>query len=1101
MLRYIIGISILTIGIIILRALSNGKVLRKHQYAFWIVIPLYMILMPFIKIDIPVTETIDRLFSSRTEIASNVEENDISPTVIVEAEHVNQADNRDHVLVREEHEDSRIVSEYHQIPDQNAVISDKRQKDNIKVDSILKKISFIVSAALIVFLIAYNIIFISYCRRNRKYIGRDPQSGLRIYSIRHKEAPFLLFNKIYIDNNSEKISEFTICHEACHFKHCDYLWVLIRYLVLFINWYNPIIWTAFFLSGRDCELACDEEVIKIYGADSSKDYARTLLGLLQQQSDMKFGFAVSSGMKNGYKMMKKRIINIKKPAHHSRKALALSMCSVVLIASMAASIASCFKNTTEKKIKVISEDTPWYNSSVINVESGADPDKSIEYAYQELSGADDNYFVIRTYGRYMEPPEDEIDWDTFDFNSYNFSVIAVIDRSERKVVNTIDLNNGLDTGLTTYEHVSSAIYSDGKITVKTNSNERDYDPLTGALLDTRSSGSNSIGAISRYYKVGEYIVDAEMSWDDSNRGSCILRIKAPDGNSSIVELKEIDTDINVSAVLALSDTTAVIPATTNKGYRFYELDLTTNKLTTGKEKDYDWLDLDKLGLAIVGSDGLVYCRTDSGISKINAQTKSIEEVFNYSWCGINRGIISGFDFDLVECSEESMLFIGQVEPVSMYESTPSDFQIVELTKADKNPHAGKTILELYAYGLDENIGAAIATFNDTNKKYFIEVSDRYSRSDYYDDFIDIQSMSDDEYTVYNLNAASQMSNALAMDIMNGEGPDILINTCNFGQLNNSNYLTDLTPYVKQLDSDAYFTNIIEGSKIDGTLYQLPISFAIYGIYTDAKEAGSSGVGFTLDEYQSYVNNALNGTDIILDGQAVYFSKLFSSMSDKFIIDGKADFSGPEFAELAEYVKDNVPEECRSWNVLTDKIYNYADYGRCYGIGGFYHRRTGMIKNPTILGIPSIDGRGPMFTSQCSVAISAQAVNVDACGEFVKILLSDDIQSYIAMNDNFVLNRNAFRNAGEAANNYYNNGGRECSNGSGVFLPNGKKFSEQNIDEVERVVLSCSKMSSEDSAISIILIEEMPAYFLGQKSLDAVIKIAQNRAQKVLDERG
>ena len=42
---------------------------------------------------------------------------------------------------------------------------------------------------------------------------------------------------------------------------------------------------------------------------------------------------------------------------------------------------------------------------------------------------------------------------------------------------------------------------------------------------------------------------------------------------------------------------------------------------------------------------------------------------------------------------------------------------------------------------------------------------------------------------------------------------------------------------------------------------------------------------------------------------------------------------------------------------------------------------------------------------------------------------------------------------------------------------------------------------EDSDVSMILIEEMPAYFLGQKSLDAVIKVAQNRAQKVLDERG
>ena len=45
------------------------------------------------------------------------------------------------------------------------------------------------------------------------------------------------------------------------------------------------------------------------------------------------------------------------------------------------------------------------------------------------------------------------------------------------------------------------------------------------------------------------------------------------------------------------------------------------------------------------------------------------------------------------------------------------------------------------------------------------------------------------------------------------------------------------------------------------------------------------------------------------------------------------------------------------------------------------------------------------------------------------------------------------------------------------------------------------MINADSEINIILIEEMPAYFLGQKDLDAVVKIAQDRAQKVLDERG
>ena len=66
---------------------------------------------------------------------------------------------------------------------------------------------------------------------------------------------------------------------------------------------------------------------------------------------------------------------------------------------------------------------------------------------------------------------------------------------------------------------------------------------------------------------------------------------------------------------------------------------------------------------------------------------------------------------------------------------------------------------------------------------------------------------------------------------------------------------------------------------------------------------------------------------------------------------------------------------------------------------------------------------------------------------------------------------------------------------------GKEYTVQDIDFVESVILSCSKIKSEDSDISIILIEEMPAYFLGQKDLDEVIKIAQNRIQKVLDERG
>lgn len=773
--------------------------------------------------------------------------------------------------------------------------------------------------------------------------------------------------------------------------------------------------------------------------------------------------------------------------------------SATLVLSVALSAASCGEKpgNSSREIRKISEDTPWFEAGTITVDSGADPDKEVEYCYQHFAGSDEKLLVVFTQGRYREPPRNEIDWDTYNYNEANFAVIAVIDRDTDSVVNTINLTNGIDKGLTSFEHVDTASYMNGKVTVKTTSKERDYDPLTGELLDTRSV-NGSYGAISQYFMVGDYVVDVEKNFDDYGNIGSNLNIKTPDGKTETIELKEMDSTIYIQAVLAINDTTAAVPVDTGKGYKVYELDLTTCELTGADLKDYEWLDMDNLGISFTGSDGLVYYTASDGIYRIDAGKKTNGKIFDYGWCGINRGIIE--NLELAECSEDSIILVGQSEHPSLYDGGRSDFEIIELKRAEKNPHAGKIILELYAPWIEEDVGEAITRFNETNKKFFIETADRYNDASYNDSTADFRHMDKDDMDIYYLNTATGLSNALAMDILNGEGPDILINTSKYGQLNNPDYLADLTPYIGKSEPGTYFDNIIEGAKTDGAIYQLPVSFIIEGIYTDSSEAGSSGTGFTLEEYNRFVKDSLNGTDLIVSGQAVYFAKLFNTMRDKFIKDGRADLTGPEFAELAEYVKENVPEEASSYNDIPWEVYNYAMYEPCYGIGGFLGSKTSFIKDPVILGIPSLDGRGPMFTSQCSVAISAQATGIDACGEFVRILLSDEIQTELAMNDNFVINRSAFRNAGKAAIEYYNNGGNQFANGSGVYVE-GEKYSEKNIEKIEKVIGSCSCMSNEDSAISIILIEEMPAYFLGQKDLSKVISIAQNRVQKVLDERG
>ena len=250
---------------------------------------------------------------------------------------------------------------------------------------------------------------------------------------------------------------------------------------------------------------------------------------------------------------------------------------------------------------------------------------------------------------------------------------------------------------------------------------------------------------------------------------------------------------------------------------------------------------------------------------------------------------------------------------------------------------------------------------------------------------------------------------------------------------------------------------------------------------------------------------LNGKELITSGQAHYFAKLFSCMSDKFITEGKADFSGNDFKVLADYVKDNVPEKAPSWSSEESPVMNnVASFTSCYAMSGYFYELDDIKGDITLLGIPSSDGRGPLIEAYTSVGVSAQASDVDACIEFIKIILSDEIQENLAMEEHFVLNREALRKGGKAAVEFYNGPEGDMMFGydsmTGEPLANRIKFSEKNIETLESIILSCSGMHTEDQAINLILIEEMPAYFTGQKSLDDVIKIVQDRVQKVLDER-
>ena len=181
----------------------------------------------------------------------------------------------------------------------------------------------------------------------------------------------------------------------------------------------------------------------------------------------------------------------------------------------------------------------------------------------------------------------------------------------------------------------------------------------------------------------------------------------------------------------------------------------------------------------------------------------------------------------------------------------------------------------------------------------------------------------------------------------------------------------------------------------------------------------------------------------------------------------------------------------------------AYYCNCPGISGYLVKRARVKNGTAILGLPSSDGRGPMFGTKLSVAVSATALNKEACVDFVRMMLTDEIQTEFVLSDHFVLNRSALRQGLNGAIKYYNSeeGQDDIYEYSlGTYVSISTKFTDEDCANLENIILSCSKADSVDAAINMILIEEMPAYFAGQKKLEQVIPVMQDRIQKVLDER-
>ncbi len=124
--------------------------------------------------------------------------------------------------------------------------------------------------------------FVSYWKLRRKLKVVVPyRKG--IYIADDIDTPFVMgiFRPtIYLPGSLEPWERtFIIAHERHHIKRGDHIFKALGFLALTIHWFNPFVWAAFALAGRDMEMSCDEAVIRRMGEDVRADYSAALLNL------------------------------------------------------------------------------------------------------------------------------------------------------------------------------------------------------------------------------------------------------------------------------------------------------------------------------------------------------------------------------------------------------------------------------------------------------------------------------------------------------------------------------------------------------------------------------------------------------------------------------------------------------------------------------------------------------------------------------------------------------------------------------------------------------------------------------------------------------
>lgn len=503
-----------------------------------------------------------------------------------------------------------------------------------------------------------------------------------------------------------------------------------------------------------------------------------------------------------------------------------------------------------------------------------------------------------------------------------------------------------------------------------------------------------------------------------------------------------------------------------------------------------------------------YLITEGEITKVDLLDLSKNQVV-FSWNDTDYD--SARILDTKISSDQEFYFIEESGNAESEENDDPrvELKLLQAVRAEKNPNAGKKIILVGVFEQDVNIRRHVIRYNlDPDSSCRVEL--------YYYSLSDVSASS-------GLDMENRVAETMSLDLLSGNGPDILMNASWLSRFNSDEVLVDLNTFIDStdgtgLDRNAYLDSVFRASEQGGKLYHLPLAFYVRGWAANRELLGDTS-SYTYTQFVDACEKLPEDVSVFTESP---YNDLLSLLPVSEFVDyekGQVHFEDPEFQQLLELVrkygsprtheqlaKDMEDES----NIRPDSGVLFRENMLAFTLESFedlfsYARAKERLGGKGVFcGIPGRFGGSMMARVNISMAISASSKNQKEAWEFLRFMVSDEQQEMMteSLNCNFIP---VSREALNLQNERWMAFSQEMIEN---YIPDPRypdekpiEISEETISEYMKILENIRLISSSDPDVLSIVMEEAAGYFTGQRSLDEVCRTISNRAKTIVQERG